>query len=259
MSVDDRYRIHIEGVAIKHAAGVTSPSRHVLESVRSRYGCELPFAEVIPNPVAPTSAENLWKGGEQRVPTVLYVGRFDRLKGADVLLKAFRIVGLQNKDALLVFVGPDHGLFEDGVKYNISEYLEKSIPELDIRRRVSYLNKRSSAEIGRLRISATVCVVASRYENFPLSLLEAMSAGCPVVATAVGGITEIVDHEVNGFLVEGGSPESMATGILRIMDDAAFREGLSVRAIERCSKEYHPESVARQLHAHYTRVLSRLG
>ena len=179
ISLDDRYRMHVEGIAIKHAAGVTSPSRHVLDLVRSRYDCDLPWAEVIPNPVAPTSPEYRWQGGENGAPTVLYVGRFDRLKGADVLLKAFRIVGLKNRDANLQFVGPDHGLLENGVRYDFSEYLEKSIPERDIRRRVSNLGRRSLAEICGLRKSATVCVVSSRYENFPLSLLEAMSAGCP--------------------------------------------------------------------------------
>lgn len=259
ISLDDRYRMYIEGVAIKHAAGVTSPSRHVLDCVRSHYACDLPLAEVIANPVAPTCPEFHWQGGEQSAPTVLYVGRFDRLKGADVLLKAFRIVGAKNRDANLVFVGPDHGLLENGVRYGFAEYLEKSIPELDIRRRVSNFGKCAPAEICRLRKSATVCVVASRYENFPLSLLEAMSAGCPVVATAVGGIKEIVRDEVNGLLVEAESPESMAAGIQRVIADEAFRQRLSVRAMDHCLRNYHPQSVARQLHAHYGRVLSRLG
>lgn len=65
-------------------------------------------------------------------------------------------------------------------------------------------------------------VNTSRHEGIPMSVLEAMACGLPVVAPRVGGLSEIVEHGRQGFLIEGSSPEKFAEACLRILGDRGF-------------------------------------
>jgi glycosyltransferase involved in cell wall biosynthesis len=257
LSSDDRYRIKLEGKAIISSNGVTAPSQNVLDNVREFYDFELALARVIPNPVMPVDNKDLWEDREPNEPSILYVGRFDRLKGADLMLLAFRIIALKYKEAVLKFAGPDNGFVINGSRYSLNEYVNKFIPERSIRDRINYLGICSTDTLKELRKKSTVTVVSSRYENFPLSLLEAMAAGCPVVATATGGINEIVVDQTNGLLADPESPESIAYLVQILFDDRTLRANLSKAAIECCKAEYAPQKIAREMGAYYKEMVDQ--
>lgn len=252
-------RVFYEGEAIKHAHGVTSPSLDVLNQVRDYYGLTLTHAQVIPNPVLPVAKKSQWQLDDREVPVLLFVGRFDLLKGGDLILQAFRIIGAQHTTISLCFVGPDRGVMIENNKIDIKRYLEKFVPESDIKNRMQFLGHCDHNQISDLRKKALVTVVCSRYETFSIALVESLAAGCPTVATAVGGMKEIIIDDFNGLLAEPESAESIAEKVLMLISDPEKMQRLSKNAIEDCKKRFSPEVVAAQTVEYYQSVLARVS
>jgi glycosyltransferase involved in cell wall biosynthesis len=254
--INFKLRVLHEGRAIINAHGVTSPSLDVLEKVRAYYNIALPNAKVIPNPVLPVNKQQQWQHGLNKIPSILYVGRFEPVKGGDLMLDAFRLIALQNKQVQLLFVGPDKGVNIDGKSFMFQQYLDRFMPEIDIKKRIQFLGHCNSQTIAKLRMNSLITVFPSRYENFPVSLLEALATGCPVVATAVGGIKEIIVNEYNGLLAEA-TPESIADKALALMGDPAKMQLLSKNAIKDCTERFSPKVVAAQTTDFYKSVLAK--
>ena len=256
---DFKLRLFYEGEAIKNSHGVTAPSLDVLEKVREHYGIALPHAQVIPNPVGVVSIEKRWQDNPNNASFILMVGRFDLHKGGDLALQAFRLIAQKNKDIQLLFVGPDRGVNIEGKNVQFNEYIERFISEESVKTRIQFLGSCDHDRISDLRKNALVTIFCSRYENFPLSLLEALSTGCPTVATAVGGVKEIIVNDYNGLLAEPESPESIAEAVLTLIDDPEKMQFLSKNAIEDCKKRFSPEVVAAQTVDYYKSVLTRVS
>ena len=254
---DFNLRVFYEGNAIKNAQGVTAPSFDVLDRVRAYYNLELPNAVVIPNPVLEVSKENQWRYDVNRKPFILFVGRFDAVKGGDLILQAFRQIATLNKEIELIFVGPDRGIHLNGEDFMFNDYLKRFVSGEHIKQRIQFLGLCNCEVIAELRKNSLVTIVCSRYEVFSISLTEALSAGCPTVATAVGGMKEIVKHNFNGFLAEPESPESIAENVLALMANPEKMQILSNNAIEDCKKRFSPKVVAAQTVEYYKSVLAR--
>lgn len=238
-------RVRLEGKGISISRAITSPSLDVLNRTREFYQLDLPEAKVIPNPVKETPDEKKWKYNEEE-QVILFVGRFDLHKGGDILIKAFRQVALYNKEVKLVFIGPDRGVVCEGVFYNAQSYINKFIPEACIRKRMLLLGHQTSNSIAEYRKKSTITVVASRYENFSISLLEAISAGCPVVVSNVGGNPEIVEDGYNGLLFESESYEDLAGKINKILNSRVDLERFSRNSIKKCNDCFLPDTVAKK-------------
>ena len=254
---DFQPRVKAEGDAIKMSHGITSPSLDVLEQVRDYYDCALSEAKVIPNPVPSVVKSQQWQYQPVDIQTILMVGRFDLLKGGDLALDAFRIIAIQNKEVELLFVGPDNGVIVEGKQYSFNEYMAVFIPEAEIKRRINFLGHCEAEKVAKLRRKASVTMMTSRHENFPMSLLEAVATGSPVVATAVGGIKEIITHDFNGLLAEPGSSESIAERVLELLGDAEKSSLLSRNAIEDSKKRFSPDVVAKQTMSFYQSIIAR--
>ena len=122
-----RRRVEEEGRAIRDADLITAPSRDVLEQTRAFYGLALDDAEVIPVP-APRMTEH-WHLSDADPKRILFVGRFDRHKGGDLIIDAFGKILAQIPDARLWFVGPDRGYIDaNGRTWHIEEYLRDRLP-----------------------------------------------------------------------------------------------------------------------------------
>jgi len=142
---------------------------------------------------------------------ILFVGRFDRHKGGDLIIDAFGRVLQDVPEARLWFVGPDRGYIDaNGRTWHIEEYLRDRLPGALESKRVEWLGAQPFASLAPLRRKALVCVVCPRYENLPLVVLETMALGCPLVAASVGGIPEVIDDHANGLLHCAGSSDDLA-------------------------------------------------
>ena len=253
---DFKLRVEYEGEAIKNTHGVTAPSLDVLDKVREYYDIALPHAQVIANPVKEVLVENQWKYDMSKQPSILFVGRFDLLKGGDLMLESFRLMAMKNKEIMLLFVGPDKGVNINGQLLSFGSYLERFIPEDNIKKRIQFLGHCNSDTIADLRKTALVTVICSRYENFCIALLEALAAGCPTVATAVGGNKEIITHGYSGLLAEPESAESIAEKVLELIENPEMMKILSKNAIEDSKRRFSPTVIAAQTLDYYQTVLA---
>jgi glycosyltransferase involved in cell wall biosynthesis len=110
--------------------------------------------------------------------------------------------------------------------------------------------------VPRLLASCDLFVLPSLYEGLPLSLLEAMAAGRPVVATDVAGSNEVVRHAESGLLVPPADPVALADAIRRILADPAQAERLARAGQGRVQREFSVERTVRGVDAVYEQVLA---
>jgi glycosyltransferase involved in cell wall biosynthesis len=150
-------------------------------------------------------------------PILCVAGLYHR-KGIDTLIDAFAFVAEHDSQAHLYVVG-------DGPKRRT---LEARAAALDCRNRITFLGY--VRDVRDLMAQAAVFVLPSRAEPFGLVLLEARELGVPIVATAVGGVPEVLDYGSAGLLVAPGNAIQLARAITALLDDAGLREGIRERS-----------------------------
>jgi D-inositol-3-phosphate glycosyltransferase len=144
-------------------------------------------------------------GLPERGPMLLFVGRIQPLKGADVAVAALaELRGVEG--AFLVVVGGPSGPDGPGEL----AHLHRLAGELGLGDRVRFVSPQPHELLSTYYRAADVCLVPSRTESFGLAALEAAACGTPVVGSAVGGLLTLVDHGRTGFLVEGRDPSRFA-------------------------------------------------
>lgn len=171
---------------------------------------------------------------------VLTVAGLRPIKGIDVLIEAAAEVVQHIPDARFTIVGdgPDR------------EVLEAQARRLGLEPHVEFLGHRD--EIPSLLAATDLFVLPSRSEAFPNALLEAMAAGLPAIATAVGGVLEVVEDDRTGVLVEPEKPAVLARALIGLMRDRdrAARLGRAARAAMR--ERYSLRSMVQRLEDLYT-------
>jgi glycosyltransferase involved in cell wall biosynthesis len=251
-------RVAAEWRGMQRAAAVIAPTRALLAAVEQRHGAPLPRAVVLPNPGPAPTPTPLWRRDGPR--RIAHIGRFERLKGSDVVLAAFATLARRAPDVHLDLVGPDLGMRgDDGEQVDFPRYLARLGLDADVTRRIRWHGPLPPAAVAAVRRDARLVVVASRYETFPMTVLEAMADGCPVVATRVGGIPEMVADEREACLVPPGDAAALAAAWQRLLaaPDAAVRLGDGGRA--RFLAEFAPTAVARRVADFYAERFGRRG
>jgi glycosyltransferase involved in cell wall biosynthesis len=109
---------------------------------------------------------------------------------------------------------------------------------LGITDQTRFLGTRGAAEIVRLLHRCETLVLPSRMEPFGIALIEAMACRAPVVATAVGGIPEIIEPEVSGILVEPENPPALTEGLRRMLTDRELRTRLADNGYARVMQRF---------------------
>jgi glycosyltransferase involved in cell wall biosynthesis len=189
------------------------------------YGVAPDRVTVLPNGVDP---DRLMRARESRAdaffaalsPYILYVGRLHPVKGPDLLLEAFRIVGERYPRHRLLFIGPDDG---------IREALELRARALACGDRVLFLGYRAGAEKDAAYMHADLLVIPSRSEAMSLVVLEAAAAGRPALLTDRCGFDEITN--VDPRLLVPASPDDIGRRICELLEDPSrlARSGIDLR------------------------------
>lgn len=102
---------------------------------------------------------------------------------------------------------------------------------------------------------ADVFVLPSYYEGMPMSVLEAMAAGVPVIASDVGGIPEMIDQDINGLLIAPGDVPALITALERLLPDAALRKKMGLAAQSKIARCYASKQVLEQIEGIYIEVM----
>lgn len=210
-------------------ATVSHDSRRWLLSVRPELagttctihnGLPVSDAPVVPLPWSP--------------PTLMYVGRVEAQKRLDVLLRAFAQLVETHPNVRLRIVGA-------GTESGSVAQLARS---LGVEHRVELLGRVELDEVPRLLDEATVAVLSSDFEGLPMALLEAARQGRPTVATAVGGVPELVLDGHTGLLVDRDSPQAFARAVATLLDDRPLAERLGRAARARFTAEFSLDACA---------------
>ena len=167
---------------------------------------------------------------------VLFIGRLVPQKGVDTLIKAVPLIIQRHRDAKILIAG-------DGWSRTYLEELAKSMGLGD---HVRFLGFISDWELADLMVAADVLVVPSVYEPFGIVALEGMAAGTPVVATNIGGLSEIIEHDKTGVLVYPRNPESIAWGVNRVLSDHKYADWLVRNARRKVLEAYSWEEIAKR-------------
>jgi glycosyltransferase involved in cell wall biosynthesis len=220
----------LEKQAILKADLLTSPSASLAEIVARQYHIPLERIHILPNPID----ENVFTPAVQSHAesetglTVLYVGRLNTIKGIYTLVRAIPNVARACPDVTFLFVGPDMPIGLSGGSHQ--QELIKHLAQQPVQARVHFLPTQTREQLVSLYQASAVCVVPSLYDNFPYACLEAMACGKPVVASAVGGLAEIITSGQNGLLVPPDDPEALAEQLIGLLHDRPQRQHLGQNA-----------------------------
>jgi phosphatidylinositol alpha-mannosyltransferase len=206
--------------------------------------------KIVPNGVEPGRYQRAVPIARYRdgVPNVLFVGRMEPRKGLIHLLRAFRKLQRDGVRARLLLVGTGPGERE-ARRYVLTRQLDD----------VEFLGRVSEAQKAQLFKTADIYVSpATGRESFGIVLLEAMSAGAPIICSDIHGYRGVVRRERDGILVEPGNADALAASIRRLIDDPALRTQLS-RAGEERAQLFTWERVGQAVEEYYGFVIRRLA
>jgi glycosyltransferase involved in cell wall biosynthesis len=229
-------------VELRRAAHVLTPSAYLRELVLT-WGVRPERVSVLPNPapaIAPLRERNeLRRSFGMNGATLAFAGRLTAQKSLGRALEA--VAGADGVELVIAGEGPDR------------EPLEQQASALGIAGRVRFLGAQPRERIVELFRAADATILSSSWENFPHTVLEALSVGTPVLAMEAGGVAEVVHDGVNGLLVEAGDTTALGEAVRRYFSDQALRERLRAAAADSVS-DYAPERVFGELESTLVRV-----
>lgn len=179
-----------------------------------------------------------WSDPGGKPPVVLTVGRLYPVKGMDVLLEASALLAQRGVDHRLQVVGA-----QQPGRRDYAEELQRLCAARGLADVVEFVGHVDDP--APLLQGATVYVQPSRAEGFGLAVLEAMAAGVPVVATAVGGLLDLVEDGVTGIQVAPGDPAALADALEQVLGDSGLRTRLGKAARELAMADYAADHFGR--------------
>ena len=222
------------------ASQVVVPSRYLAE-VFARYGVT---STIVPNIV---NLEAFRPASSRPASPHLIVTRnLEPIYDIDTAIRGFAIVIASSPDARLTIAGSGPSLSD----------LTRLAEQIGVADRVSFTGRIDNALVPDLYRSATIFVNSSLVDNMPISLLEAMASGVPIVSTSVGGIPYLVENERTALLVPPGDPAAMAAAISRLIGDSQLAEQLREAGLEAVQR-YAWSNVRSRLFNVYAGVVER--
>lgn len=158
---------------------------------------------------------------------LLFVGRLERLKGVEIILRALAAVAGRHPDVRLLVLGEDSRDAPESEKGR----LQAIAADLGIAHRVDFLGPVAHHELPFFYAAAEACLMPSYSESFGLVGLEAQACGCPVIASNVAGLASVVRDEVTGYLVNGSAVDAYAGRIGTLLDSPQQSELMGRRGI----------------------------
>ena len=223
--------------ALRRVAHLVCPSGY-LAALAVSWGVPRERVTVLPN-AAPT-LPSLPDRDEAREafgvegPLLAFAGRITKQKALEVALDA-----LGRVDGVTLAIAGDGPDLPD---------LRRRVAELDLDGRVRFLGPLDRDRVLTLFRAADASLLTSSWENFPHTVVEALAVGTPVIATAVGGVPELVRDGENGLLVPAGDGDALAAAVRRVFGEPGLRERLAAAAAPSV-EHLRPEALYARLEA----------
>ncbi len=231
---------------LEKSDAVTAVSRYLREETYRklpvRQEIEVVYNFIDPDRHGAGAPKCLPRKASDRQVTLMHISNFRSVKRVDDVVRIFALVH-QRMDSRLVLVG-------DGPEYGRVRELVEKLGLSEVVRYVGVVD-----EVASLLSAADVLLLPSETESFGLVALEAMASGVPVVASDVGGLPEVVEHGVTGFLAPVGDVETMASYCLQLLDDCSKARQYARAARERAVRLFDYRAVVPRYEAIYRRVL----
>lgn len=238
----------MERTGIENSDKVIAVSKGMKEDIISVYGIPGDRIEVIYNGIdleeyKPSASDEARRKYGVKDKYILFVGRVTRQKGITHLVDAAQYLP-GDVQVVLCAGAPD--------TKEIQEEMEAKVKH---RPNILWINEMvSRKDVIELYSNAMVFVCPSIYEPFGIINLEAMACHTPVVASAVGGILEVVVDGETGLLVEPGKPKELAAAITRLLGDPALRRRMGDAGRKRVEEKFSWDTIAAQTKELYARV-----
>jgi glycosyltransferase involved in cell wall biosynthesis len=255
----DRARLLLEkwldGYAVRHVGDIVAISPYVLEEYRGLTNARF---HRIDNPLAPeffaistqnagpSTGRNPENETEYRL---LYAGTIDERKNVLELVRALAIVREEIPGVRLRVAGRTTS---PPYEQKVRDYVD----EKGLASNVEFLGLLDREQLLQEYARCSVVVLASRQETMPMAVIEAMAAGKPVVATRVGGVSDLIEDGESGYAVALGDTEGFARHIVELLHDAGLRARLGHRS-RQLAEPFQLETVVAQYRQLYYQVAGR--
>jgi glycogen(starch) synthase len=233
---------------------VITCSRFMYDEVREYFNVPPDKIDVVPNGVDAAPFDELnrvdlnefrarWARPDERI--VFNVGRVVEEKGAHLIVEAAPRVLAEMPNVKFIIAG----------KGWLVDRLRQRVWELGVQDKVNIAGFVSDADRNRLFKVADAAIFPSLYEPFGIVALEAMAAQCPVIVSEVGGLKEVVQHDVTGVTIYPNNVESLAWGVLHTLRDPKRARARTAKAYRMVKREYNWDRIAEQTIAIYERIV----
>lgn len=182
-------------------------------------------------------------GQEKKI--VLYLGRLHKQKGVDLLVEAFSLLSQEEREAVLVLAGPDHGTGDE---------MRRLVESLHLSNRVVITGYLSEPEKREALSDATVFVTPSYY-GFPITFAESCHYGVPIITTNRGDVLDWIDGRVG--IVTEDSAASLSRAMKQLIRDDALRERMSKEAERLAEREFNLNVIMKNVNDIYLALMER--
>ena len=181
--------------------------------------------------------------------SILFAGRLEKSKGIEILAQAIPLILKKLPKARFYFAGADYKY--DGSQQTWSQYLIKDFGK----EHIVYLGSLPTQELIRYYQTSTICVMPSLYEPGATVAFEAMACGCPVIASKVGALEELIKDRQTGLLTPPGDAAALADGLIELLQKDQLRREISQKALESIHKYFDLNKIAQQTVDAYTKTI----
>lgn len=243
---EDRYPKPLQ-LLMNSADWLVAPSQSTLNAVLTKFPKLQTKASIIHNAVDMTEFELGGSEELQRGRHILCVALHQPRKAIDVLIKAFKIFSQNHPEVELWLAG-------DGP---VRGQLEDLVHQLGLTEQVKFLGCQDRLSVRKLLRECRFVVLPSRAEPFGIAILEALASRKPIVASAVGGIPEIIEDGKNGILVEPENPQALCDAMRTVWNDHELAERLACAGYVTVKQHFQWETAVARYEETFIKLLGQ--